>query len=421
MAANPEQLLISAVLRTGDHKVLTGKGITPQMFHSYQEEAQWVFDYIGRYRKAPSKAAFKAKWPGFRTFAVDDTEHFCEEVHKEHARTGVMELLDRLVSAVEDEDPDAALKIMQSGLLDVQARVRGLSADYDALTDWNQTYNDVAGRVDRVTRTGFAGVPTGFPTLDSVTGGLQPGWFVVVAARLGQGKTWTGIRMAAAAAFTQHTVGYWSLEQSRHQIAMRFHSFASKKYGQQVFNSLDLSRGHGFDLRAYKRFLSTLKGSMGEGQFVINDSSRGTVTPATVAAGIESSQPDEVIIDYLTLMGKSSDEWQGVAQLSAGLQGVAQRYQVPIIGLSQVNRLGAGKEPPGAETLSQADTIGQDADLLVTMAQQSPHVMKLKIAKFRHGPTGGTWFCRFSPGTGQYEEITADQAAEQIEKDNEVD
>lgn len=422
MASNPEALLISAVLRTGDYKLLAGKGITPQMFHTFTEEGKWLFSFITRHGKAPTKAAFKAKFPSFKLYAVDDTEYFCEEVHKEHARDGVMQLLDKAVAAVEDGDPDRVMAIMQSGLLEVQARTRGLSQDYDVFDDWEDTYNVVAARVDRVRTTGFAGVPFGFPTLDGITGGAQPGWLCVVAARLGQGKTWTGVRMGFAAAATGHRVTYFSLEQSRHQIAMRLQSFASKKYGQYTFNSLDLSRGHGFDLIAYKKFLASMKASIGNGGFTINDSSRGIVTTSTVAAAIEANHPDLVVIDYLTLMGTNGDGgWKDIGRLSSELQSIGQRYQVPIVALSQVSRLGAGNEPPGPDTLSQADSIGHDADLLVTMAQKSPSVMKLKVAKFRHGPTGGTWFCRFSPGTGQYEEVTADQAAQLIEKDKEVE
>lgn len=421
MATNPEALLISAVLRTKDHKTLVTKGVHPQMFHVYADEAKWMFSFITRHGKAPSKAAFKAKWPGFRLFAVDDTEHYCEEVQKEHARDGVMTVLDQAIAAVEDGDPDKVIAIMQRGMLEVQSRSRGLSPEYDAFTDWQDTYDVVAARVDRVAATGFAGVPFGFPTLDTISGGAQPGWLTVVAARLGQGKTWTGVRMGFAAAATGHKVVYFSLEQSRHQIAMRLQSFASKKYGQYVFNSLDLSRGRGFDLREYKKFLATMKDSIGQGGFSIRDASRGQVTVGTVASAIESVQPDLVIIDYLTLMGMDGDDYKAVGRVSSGLQGLGQRYGVPITALSQVSRLGVGNEPPTADTLTAADSIGHDADLLVTMAQKSKHVMKLKIAKFRHGPTGDMWNCKFSPGTGQYDEITADEAARQQEKDNEVE
>lgn len=421
MPASPEACLLSAVCRTGDYKTLIKTGVTADMFHQYPDEGKWLFTYITRHKKTPSKGALRNTWPGVKLYAVDDVEWYAEEVRRAHAQDAMMSMLDKVVDAIESDDTDLAMRVIQQGVMEVQSRSHGVSAHYNAFEDWDQTYAEVASRVDRVATRGLAGVPSGFHTLDSITGGFQPGWFCVVAARLGQGKTWTGIRMGFAAACMDTRVGHYSLEMNKHQVAMRIHSFASKKYGQYAFNSMDLNRGQGFDLREYKKFLGKLKDQVGDGKYLINDSSRGTVTPQTIAAGIENDGFDIVFIDYLTLMGTSGDDWRATARLSAELQGVAQRYQVPIVGLAQVNRLGAGKEPPSADNLSQADAIGQDADLLVTMAQQCPDVMKLKVAKFRHGPGGGTWHCKFSPGTGQYEEITGQQAQDMIEKSKEVE
>lgn len=421
MALHPEQALISAVLRSGDYQMLASRGITSDMFHAYRDEARWLERYITRNGKAPGKPTFRQKWPEFTIKKVDDTGHWCDEVRQEHIRQSLVDLMDDSLDLLDKDDLESAVQRLQAGLVRVQATAEGMSADYDVFDDWLQTYDTISARVDRVRVSGWAGVPSGFPTLDAITGGWQDGWFGVVAARLGQGKTWSGVRMGCAAAFTQHRTAYFSLEQSRHQIAMRVYSFASKQYGREVFNSLDLSRGKGFDIRNLKEFLQELRGNVGDGKFVVNDSSRGTITPLTIAATIEQKQPDICFIDYLTLMQASGDDWRATARLSADLQGVAQRYNVPIVAMSQVNRLGISKEPPGAEHLSQADAIGQDADVVLTMMQRSKHVMKMKLAKFRHGPGGVTWFCRFSPGTGQYDEINGDEADAQIERDNEED
>ena len=140
-----------------------------------------------------------------------------------------------------------------------------------------------------------------------------------------------------------------------------------------------------------------------------------------IAAGVESKQPDIVFIDYLTLLGAQSDDWRGTAKLSSELQHIAQRYDIPVIAMSQVNRLGISKEPPGAEHLSQADAIGQDADVVLTMTQKSQNCMKMRLAKFRHGPGGATWHAKFSPGTGEYEEVDVATAEAIVEADGEDD
>lgn len=417
--AHPETLLLSAVLRTGEYQVLAAHGITAGMFHVHDHEFQWLENYVARTSKTPSKQAWKSQYPEFSIYKVDDVEHWCEEVKTSHKRQSMIDLMDEVLNHVDAGDEDTALASLEAGVERIRTVTSGINPDFNVFDDWDVIYDSVKDRVDKVAKTGFAGVPTGFSTLDDLTGGLQGGWLCVVAARLGQGKTWTGVRMAYAAAMAGERVTYFSLEQSKLQIAMRVHAFGSRQFSNDVFNPMDLNRGHGFDIQKYKQFLDDMQKHRGNGEFYINDTSRGIVTPSTIASVIQTKQPSIVFVDYLTLLGTTADDWRGTAKLSSELQSVAQRYNVPIVAMSQVNRLGISKEPPGAEHLSQADAIGQDADVVLTMTQRSQHVMKMKLAKFRHGPGGGSWNAKFSPGTGEYMEITNDEADDLIEEDQE--
>jgi replicative DNA helicase len=418
---HPENLLISSIVQTGEYQHLASQGISSAMFHTYDQEAAWLEKYIQKNGKAPSKQALRQTFPEFVIYKVDDVKHWCEEVHRTHKQQSIVNLMDDALNMVDAGDEDAALALVQAGLQSIATTSQGVRNNFDVFDNWDEVYDSVQTRVDRVRLHGYAGVPTGFQTLDDITGGMQPGWFGVVAARLGQGKTWTAVRMAWAAAIAQRKVHYFSLEQSRLQIAMRVHAFGSRQFSSEVFNPMDLNRGKGFDIRKYKQFLQDMRAQRGNGQFKINDTARGIVTPSTIAAVIETEQPDIVFIDYLTLLGTSSDDWRGTAKLSSEIQSTAQRFDIPIMALSQVNRLGISKEPPGAEHLSQADAIGQDADLVLTMTQLSKNVQKMKLAKFRHGQGGDTWFAKFSPGTGEYEEIDHATAEDLIEQDQEDD
>lgn len=418
---HPEALLLSAVVQSKEHQRLAAAGITPAMFHAHHDESVWMEQYIKRNGRAPSKAALRQQFPSFTIYKVDDTAHWCDEVRKSHKQHSLVDLMMSAMDMVDAGDEDQAIHMVQKGIVGIQASTEGVRNDFDIFEEWEQVYDSVSARVDRVRTKGYAGVPTGFHTLDTITGGMQPGWFGVIAARLGEGKTWTGIKCGYAAARAGYKVSYFSLEQSKLQIAMRMHGFGSREFSKETFNPMDLNRGMGFDLMKYKKFLKEMKEKRGTGSFKVNDTARGMVSVNTVAAVIEIEQPDIVIIDYLTLLSADTDDWRGTAKLSSQIQSAAHRYDVPILALSQVNRLGIGKEPPDASQLSQADAIGQDADLVMTQKQMSKNCMKHKIAKFRHGVGGDTWYSRFSPGSGQYDEITADQASDIIEADGEVD
>lgn len=421
MAVHPESLLISAVVRTGEFQTLAAHGITLPMFHAHPDEAEWLFRFIAAHGKAPSKAALRNTWPEFVVYAVDDTAYFCSEVRISHKEHSVVDMTEAALLLLDNGEPDKALDTLQKGVQFVRSTEAGVRSDFDVFENWEEVYDAVKARHDRVRSHGFAGVPTGFTTFDSITGGTQPGWFGVTAARLGEGKTWTGIKMAWSGVQSQRKIIYFSLEQPRLQIAMRVHAFASRQYHKEVFNPQDLNRGRGFDLRSYRQFLSDLKEKRGSSSFKINDTSRGRVNIDTVASVIEQEQPDHVLLDYLTLLSTDSDDWRGTAKLSGSIQATSHRYDVPITALSQVNRLGIGKDAPGAEHLSQADAIGQDADWVMTLKQMSQNVMKHRLAKFRHGEGGATWWSKFSPGSGEYEEITHDDAVVQMEADGELD
>ncbi len=414
--AHPEALLISSTIRTQRVDKAINHGVRQEWFHAFADEWKWIENYYLRHRRPPSRQAFKTKFDDFAMYKVDDVDHYVEEVRDSHARYVLTESIETAVSNLgNDQDVRNIIKHLQESVVKLDLQVQGSRANCDLVGDWDETYQDVLRRVERSKKKGLPGVPTGFPTLDDVTGGQQPGDLWIVAARLGQGKTWSMIRMACAALYDGLTTDYHALEQSRTQIEMRCHAFLSSKYGKQAFTVSDLMNGKNFSLLEYKDFLRDLRTHV-KGKMHVSDTSRGRVTPSTIASFVEATDPDIVFVDYLTLMDTGED-WRDTARLSAGMKQIAQRYQIPVTCAAQINRSGVGKEPPGPETLSQSDSIGQDADAVVTMKQMSASVVKMRLAKYRHGKDNITWWCRFLPNTGHYEEITTNEAIDAMDKD----
>lgn len=409
MSVSPEIYLISSVLRDEDMTVAVKHGITHEMFHSCPDEWEWMEEYWGRYRKVPSRAAFKMAFPEFRLKAVNDTGHFTDEVRKSHARFLMTSVMRDAANKIADGDVDGAVGIMHQGVITVAAGM-GTLDDSDIITDWHTTFEEVERRHNKVLKDGNAGIPTGFITLDERTGGANPGDLVIVGARLGEGKSWFLQRWATSAVMSGSVVQFDALEQSRAQVSMRIHTFLSSEVGKEIFSNMDLMQGRNFNIKAYKNFLGGMKANI-KGKLHVSDTSRGKVTPLTVASQIERNKPDIVFVDYLTLMGKKGSEWQGVAELSGEMKQLAMEYQIPIIAAAQLNRAnGLGKDPAGAEALAQSDSIGQDADMVITLRQQSESVLAAKLAKSRNAPGGITWYMQFQPKLGVFKEVTYNQA-----------
>ena len=417
MSGKDEILFISAVLRQEDVTTPLGAGVTKEWFHSHHDEWDWIETYLRRHRKAPSKVLFRDRFPEFTILKSDDIDYSLGRLKESHIRFSLINTVDEVLERLKDnDDPEEVLNTAYRQIASTQVEAHGGQNESEILTDWEDTFSEVARRYERTKERGMAGITTGFSTLDLLTGGPQPGDYWVIAARLGQGKTWTLIRMACAALFADSTVQYDALEQSRAQIAMRCHSFLSGRYGKQVFKTLDLMHGKDFDLVAYREFLKGLQGQL-DGRLIVNDTSRGRVSPTSIAAQIERNRPDIVFIDYLTLINSGGDAWRAMAELSGEIKGIAMRYEIPVVAAAQINRMAIGNDLPGAEHLAASDAIGQDADCVITMKQQSQRVIKMKLAKFRHGQDGQEWYNEFAPNSGRFEEVSGDTARDLIDED----
>lgn len=421
MPVSPEAHLISSVLNCRDFKTAIGHGVTADMFHTHQEEWQWMEDYFRRYRKSPTRAAFRAKFSDFRIYKTEDTAYFADEVRKSHARHELVQYMSDVADLLSTGDVDAAVKRMGSAVVSVAARI-GKDVDTDIFSDYNAIFREVEARYHRMQEHGSAGIPTGIPAIDNRTGGLNPGEFIVFGARLGQGKSWMLQKVAANAAAHGNVVVFDALEQSRAQVGIRIHSLLSTTVGMSVFKSTALMQGKDFDLKEYKKFLRKLKENM-RGRLHVSDASRGRVSPLTVAAQIERHQPNIVFIDYIGLMSTSSPDWQGYSQLSSDLKVLATTYAIPVVAAAQLNRERGttGREPADPDALARSDAIGQDADMVITQKQISRSVLMMKMAKNRNGPGGFKWYMQFQPDAGIIQEVSFSKAMDLMDADKDAE
>lgn len=422
MAATPEVLLISAVLRTGDYLAPARAGIDTTYFNGHRAEWQWIEEFAAKHKKAPSRAVFRREFADFTIYKTDDVGWACEEVKRNHLSRALTKAMSDAASSLKADDPEAALMALHRTAVTLERDFDLSRLGDDLITDTDGVYEDVSKRAMSVKANGIAGVPIGFKTLDSRAGGLQTGLHVV-AARLGHGKTWTMLRAAAEAVANGKKVQYDALEMTKSQVGMRFHRLMATvlKTGHS-FTTSQLATGMGVDLLDYRDFLAALP-DLTSGQMHVSDTQRGGVSPLTIASQIEANDPDVVFVDYLTLMDRKGDadsDWLDIAHLTGELKNLAHRYDIPIVVASQLNRsAGAGNHPGGAENLSRSDAVGQDADSVTTYKKVSDSVLRGFRAKDRHGQDGYSWWIEFKPDVGIIEECSYDRAQEL--KDDDAD
>lgn len=254
---------------------------------------------------------------------------------------------------------------------------------------------DVLADVQRRMELGgrLAGLSTGFGGLDGVTGGLEPGQLVIVAARPSVGKTVLGCNIAASVAASGVPLAFFTLEMTRREIAARI---LAARSGVTVA----AMRAGTSERDDWDRMSASVGASMAWPMFIDDTPA---VTVAYVRAKARRIQRTHglglVVVDYLGLMrGIGDSRTQEVGSISRGLKALAKELKVPVIALAQLNRASEGRpdKKPTLADLRDSGEIEQDADIVAMLHRESMHreapewegLAQLLIRKNRNGPTG---------------------------------
>ncbi|MEO5510898.1 MAG: replicative DNA helicase [Longimicrobiales bacterium] len=249
---------------------------------------------------------------------------------------------------------------------------------------------------------GITGVSSGFAALDDMTGGLQKGDLVIVAARPSMGKTAlvTGMALHASIAH-QVPCAMFSLEMSKQQVVQRM------LCSEGLVDLGRLLRGRLQD-DDFGR-LAQAAGHLNTAPLWIDDSgSLSILEMRAKARRLKADQPELglIIVDYIQLMtggGDAENRQQEVSAISRGLKALAKELNVPIVALSQLSRAVEQRADhrPQLSDLRESGSIEQDADLVMFLYRPEYYVpaneaqekglqgkAELIISKQRNGPTG---------------------------------
>jgi replicative DNA helicase len=241
----------------------------------------------------------------------------------------------------------------------------------------------------------ITGIHSGLNYLDEYTNGFQPSDLIIIAGRPSMGKTALSLCIAKNIAVKKIPVAFFSLEMSKEQLATRLLAMTAK------IDSSFLRRGkiHNPDIENIHKALEILE----DIPIYIDDSAGITVTElrAKTRRLKREKNIELVIIDYLQLMRASHNiesREQAIAEISRSLKGLAKELNIPVIALSQLNRMVESRQDrrPQLADLRESGAIEQDADLIMFVYREEVYkkdtenkgVAELIIGKQRNGPTG---------------------------------
>lgn len=284
-----------------------------------------------------------------------------------------------------------AIKVSADG---VDAQIGTIIADLELLMDNRKSNSKSLAQITKENKDKYfidnevEKMYLGFPKLDDLLGGLEGGDMIVIGARPAVGKSALVTQITYHFSELGKKVGFYNLEMQEKQVYERFAAAQS---------GIGLTR-----MRRAKQFLGDEKDKFSKANDKLENKhniiiSTGSKTVSEIRHESRHMGYDVIIIDYLQLL-KADTTYRGnrtaeVGAISKAIKALAMELNIPIIALSQLNRvseLKETKEPTMAE-LREAGDIEQDASVIILMwnlNQDNSEKKGCKIEKQRQGQTG---------------------------------
>ena len=331
---------------------------------------------------------------GEHTPGAINAEHYARIVRDKAMLRSLIQTADNLRDMAFDPAGDA-------GEIIEQAEQSILAATNEVVRSETVKSSDITlGVVDEVLnrREGqLAGLPTGFAELDLLTHGCKPGELTVIAARPSMGKTAMALNIAEHVAVNKNVPSaIFSLEMTDSQLIERMlssragvdiHALASGCVSQEAEQAIRIA---GQEISSAPLFIESCRDDLTH--LTLRTKARRLVRQHNVGL---------LIVDYLQLIhppanGQRRDRYAEVGAISAAMKSLSLELDIPIIALSQLNRLSEQREGnrPRLSDLRESGNIEQDADVVMLLhraihdKEAKPDAAELIIAKHRNGPTG---------------------------------
>lgn len=272
------------------------------------------------------------------------------------------------------------------------------------------------------------GLKTGFPLIDEMTGGLQPGRVYGIGARAKMGKTILAMNICANVACPASgdgkAVAVWSLEMSDEELMQRMTCAMSG------VPSVALQRPKMLDeIENATTRISVAMKALKSSKLLISD--RTDVTIEQIEAQARQlhafGQLDLLCIDYLGLLRlpKMDRHDLAIAHATRRIKIIAKELRIPVLLVFQLNRgseQGGTVRPPRPSDARDSGAIEQDLDAMFLLHRPSYYNksaqpgLRLDLALQRNGPTGlirledELHACRFTGGSEYWSDPVQSQS-----------
>ena len=389
--ASVEHLVISKIIEAKSLVEATKAGIKPIHFAAQWEDVYvWVLDYNSKHTAVPSERAFHTQYGDVEVLETGDETFsglFEELISAYRTREVVSSISEAMGTLEKDDNVNNAMSILSKGLQRATVETSRLR-DVDMISTWEERYAKY--EYMKATPNVLKGIPTGFRGLDTITQGLRPQQFIVLAGEQKRGKSLITLIMAEACHRSGKRPLFISFEMSIEEQASRLDALTAHVPFDRILSG-DLSDQ---EMARIHRMMVLRKGMQ---PFMFSEDTSSLTTVDALAGKIQEVQPDFVVVDGMYLMddqhGEPKGSPQALTNISRGMKRLCQRFDIPIIGTTQALGWKLNNKRTRAIT---ADAIGyssamaQDADLVLGV-ERNPDIDNqsiVRVVEARSAPRG---------------------------------
>lgn len=324
---NVDKLFVSKIIQTGS---MTEVADVPPYFLSdpnYRSAFEYIRNYYADIGAVPTLRVFKVDNPEISLVEVpEEWEDLIRRLHNQYIAGVLSENLDKFNDAFENGDMESAVNFLGMTVSQVHTAIPN-SRDVDVTQNGDERLERYLER--RNNPGTLVGVPTGFPTIDRATQGLQPGQLVTVTGLAKASKSTLAMRMAMSIQEAGYRVLYLTYEQTVEEQERRLDAYRAG-FNDNLLNSGNLTEEHWSNLTKAVHVTENLP------PMTISED---CMTVTSISAKIDVIKPDVVIIDGAYMLdderGENRGSPQALANIVAGLKFLAMRRSICIVAVTQ--------------------------------------------------------------------------------------
>ena len=337
--------------------------------------------------------------------------HYYQEIVKQYyQKRKTIEIAHRIKQRAEHEDIES---ILRDGIQDLQK-----VEDHLTIEDGGEIKQGLIDLYHECEKDmgDIVGIPSGFTSVDQLTGGFQESDLIVIGARPSMGKTAFAINLALEAAKEDVSI-IFSLEMAKKQLLKRALGQIGRVSSVKLRNPYRLFQEKDWnDLHQAMGVLTSLNLHIFDQGGIDVNFIRSHVRKLRRKYGEEKRML--VIIDYLQLiMGDprlKGNRQAEISEISRALKMMAKELNVVVIALSQLSRAVESRQDkrPMLSDLRDSGQIEQDSDVIAFLYRddyydqrsEQKNRIEIIIAKQRNGPIG-TVHLAFYKEFGRFQDL----------------